>query len=1108
MAEIKIKKILFEFDAESKDSYELISNYISKKAVPDLDLIINSAVQNSGLESLKIERIELNLPEIYINELYNLNNHLEFLLSEELKKIFSKGSTENLNYERNIYNLISEYNNTKILPWWFNKELLNDAFLKNQNKNLLIELTKDYKFFKKIYSLLGTDKINILLRDQITDYVFFKKINKTKKLFSKSFNKINNQESYILYESILDYTKIKYQNSPIQDVISDDFKLNSVSDDQLLTKFNHYYKSVKKGKGYFFYEKQISNLEFVENYLKVVIDNKFDFLKKNQIEDKIFSNQDYFLEGLLNIKDDRLFVVIADMSISGKKSAEIKKLIENINNDFFNIEKKFVSFHQKFEISKLSTQKIKLLSRLNFFKWTSSSFSNNFDESAFFNVMINDMIKHISFKKEKIFKIKDRDKKNISEPQLSMIYSLKNSYLFYNISKNLAEEIRYENTYLNLLLSKQNKFWIQRNVIDDIELINFFKILFEKNKLEKLKSLVFNSEVFNLIKKKIKLGQLFLNFLGIDSINFSFTHDEIKSYFMNFYNNERLIEKKYDDNLLSENQITSTKYYKKLSKKLTAKRTLIKTRAGQNLNIKLVEDELRDDSMSKEYLNIEQSKKDTTEKPLSSEKLNNKYTDQELTKKSASQQNLNTEKPLSSEKLNNKYTDQELTKKSASQQNLNTEKPLSSEKLTRDEIIGHVNNKNNLSITTKNEDTKDEYVSQPDIIDNLNDKDYIGLTDIKSIHKELNLISYFIEFESFPYDSKKITLNQLRTIYNKLIITNSPLVRKYLFNWSKSYIKLQRLYSILFDKNQEPIQIVKLADSILNMVYPDLPSHLDFAFDFYKNFKLISDEENEEHISLQYRLNKILLFWPKYSYVIRNSADLITKVFFNDFEIKPEKIYLSEKVLESFQFVTSSRKKIFLQKIIQSINKQIENKDTQMPIVNNDIENELEEGILINNSGLILFWPFLKTLFVRLNLFDEARNDFKNKLSIDKAILATDYIVNGTESKEKDFVLNKILCGVDLDWELDLDNKINDYDMGVCDSAINAVIVNWEKVNSVQTLRDWFLKREGLIKEEDESYVLTVTNKPFDIFLKNIKYGFGLVNYSILKKKIIVNWKY
>ena len=316
-----------------------------------------------------------------------------------------------------------------------------------------------------------------MLRDQITDYIFFKKINNTKKLFSKSFNKINNQESYILYESILDYTKIKNKNLPIHEVISDDFKLDSVSDDQLLTKFNHYYKSVKKGKGYFFYEKQISNLEFVENYLKVVIDNKFDFLKKNQIEDKIFSNQYYFLEGLLNIKDDRLFVVIADMSISGKKSAKIKKLIENINNDFFIIEKKFVSFHQKFEISNLSAQKIKLLSRLNFFKWISSSFSNNFDESAFFNVMINDMIKHISFKKEKIFKIKDRDKKNISEPQLSMIYSLKNSYLFYNISKNLAEEIRYENTYLNLLLNKQNKFWIQRNVIDDVELINFFKIL-------------------------------------------------------------------------------------------------------------------------------------------------------------------------------------------------------------------------------------------------------------------------------------------------------------------------------------------------------------------------------------------------------------------------------------------------------------------------------------------------------------------------------------------------------------------------------------------------------------------------------------------------------
>ena len=42
------------------------------------------------------------------------------------------------------------------------------------------------------------------------------------------------------------------------------------------------------------------------------------------------------------------------------------------------------------------------------------------------------------------------------------------------------------------------------------------------------------------------------------------------------------------------------------------------------------------------------------------------------------------------------------------------------------------------------------------------------------------------------------------------------------------------------------------------------------------------------------------------------------------------------------------------------------------------IFNDLQEGIIIYNAGLLLYWPFLKTLFVKLSLLnDDKKSEFK-----------------------------------------------------------------------------------------------------------------------------------
>ena len=67
---------------------------------------------------------------------------------------------------------------------------------------------------------------------------------------------------------------------------------------------------------------------------------------------------------------------------------------------------------------------------------------------------------------------------------------------------------------------------------------------------------------------------------------------------------------------------------------------------------------------------------------------------------------------------------------------------------------------------------------------------------------------------------------------------------------------------------------------------------------------------------------------------------------------------------------------------------------------------------------------------------------------------------------------------------------------------------NWKKIKSTQTLRDWFLIREGRLIEKENSFVLDVENKPPDVFLKHLSWGISMINYDLMIKKLIVNWKY
>jgi len=423
------------------------------------------------------------------------------------------------------------------------------------------------------------------------------------------------------------------------------------------------------------------------------------------------------------------------------------------------------------------------------------------------------------------------------------------------------------------------------------------------------------------------------------------------------------------------------------------------------------------------------------------------------------------------------------------------------------------------------EQIKEDAGSKDLISENLKKQihDYKESIEDDFITNNFNILTYYVEFGSFPYDSKTFNFKQLKVFFIKAFSQNIYLVKKHLFNWSKSSSKLDRFFSIVYVNNEDYDILNQQFENILRVIYPDLSRYLTLFMKAINNIGLLNDDsmyyltnrsdegfKNYDYEFKRVTLKKILLSWPKYKFIVKDSSEFLVETFFSEMINVNETFEYDQMISNPKLLEINQSHKFYLKSLIQNLNNKIESKKKSL-VKNTKIQDsidELKDGIIIYNAGLLLFWPFLNTLFIKLNLLNLRKDDFKDEISKDKAIMATDFIVNGPDSKEKDFIFNKILCGIDLDREIDKSVELVDFELEICNSAIQALLSNWKKVKSVQTLRDWFLKREGRLIEKEDSFIIDIENKPPDIFLKSLTWGISMVNYSLMKKKLIVNWKY
>ena len=356
-------------------------------------------------------------------------------------------------------------------------------------------------------------------------------------------------------------------------------------------------------------------------------------------------------------------------------------------------------------------------------------------------------------------------------------------------------------------------------------------------------------------------------------------------------------------------------------------------------------------------------------------------------------------------------------------------------------------------------------------------------------------LSYYIEFGSNKIDNYLYSPMDYKSILKK----SSPLlIRKNLYQWSKKDNQIERFIFLFPLKNQTKMVLSYIHPQLYKLLY-ELNILID-KLNLKDNF--VAPQRGEF-----FPLNKILKIWAKSNLNLDSPYKLLSKIL---------KEYLKETGIKFDQFksMVEAKKidiKIDINQLYRFFKKTKPTKRMDF-MDERDFEriktDELNEGISIENAGLVIAWPFLNILFSKLGLIENSQ--LKDDESKQKALLATQYLVDGKlKTEENKLVLNKILCGLEIDFYLDESLELNDIETGVCDMALKTILEQWGKVKSVSTLRDYFLKRKGVLKsDEGGGYKLIVEKESRDILLRFLPWNLAIIKSSFMNSKLVIDWKY
>ena len=167
----------------------------------------------------------------------------------------------------------------------------------------------------------------------------------------------------------------------------------------------------------------------------------------------------------------------------------------------------------------------------------------------------------------------------------------------------------------------------------------------------------------------------------------------------------------------------------------------------------------------------------------------------------------------------------------------------------------------------------------------------------------------------------------------------------------------------------------------------------------------------------------------------------------------------------------------------------------------------VDTEVALENSGLVLLWPYLAELLRKLKLLEQ-RADGSVQPHPHALLLLQQLATGRPAEQEHRLALNKLLCGFPQSFPAPRRLRRSDVWDAEVTAMLNAVIGHWSalKNTSIAGFRHSFLQREGILRETEAGWSLQIERKAHDILLEQLPWGIGMIQFSWMRRPLQVEW--
>lgn len=158
-------------------------------------------------------------------------------------------------------------------------------------------------------------------------------------------------------------------------------------------------------------------------------------------------------------------------------------------------------------------------------------------------------------------------------------------------------------------------------------------------------------------------------------------------------------------------------------------------------------------------------------------------------------------------------------------------------------------------------------------------------------------------------------------------------------------------------------------------------------------------------------------------------------------------------------------------------------------------------------GGLVLIAPFLPAFFNEMKLIEDGK--FINEAAQHKAIHFLNFMATGkTSSPEYKLLLHKLLCGIELTQPVPKTVKLGAAEKKEAMLFLDDVAGQWTALRSTsgEAFRETFFRRNGILEQRDNLWLLRVERGPMDIMLDTLPWPISIIKAPWMQQLLQVEW--